>query len=440
MSPRLSFAILLVGLAFTACSNEPDERPNVILISIDTLRADHLGCYGYARETSPRLDAFAREAVLYEQAYAPARTGAFVDSTDGGYVGGRRGFARGFDSYQHAPLPGSRFAHDMAATVNAGVNWLAQGDPKAPFFLFLHTKSVHSTREPGVVPYYKPDPYQQRFLQGQPLRYWSGVNGQPGSQQLTELNLKLAGDNGAAAPSRESVKELIALYDAGIAYVDEQFGRLLDALAGLDLRGNTIIVVVSDHGETFLEHRFLGHLEVYDAALQVPLILHDPRSPRGLRVRDQAQLVDLFPTLLDRSGLEAPPGSGGLALLDRERSVDTTRLDFSYFKPEKDPAYRAYGVRQGDWKLIWHKRKIETAYETLLFNTLDDPGELRPVLGQSERRHRMLSRLRQWLAESTCKSSSQIDLLEEELKELAAQGYIASPDDDEDDADEVGGE
>jgi len=474
MSRRVSFASLIFGLALAGCSKQPGPHPNVILISIDTLRQDHLGCYGYSRATSPRIDAFARDSVLYEQAFAPApwtlpshaalftgrhplelcivdrdssipedvpvlaepfqvagyQTQAFVDSTDGGFVGGRRGFSRGFDGYQHAPLPGARFTYDMAATVTAGLNWLEQRDPHSPFFLFLHTKSVHSTGESGRVPYYKPDPYQKRFLDGRPLQHWSGKNDQSGSLQLMKLNLQLAAGTlgaGPSFPSREAVLELIALYDAGIYYADEQFGRLLDALEAMDLRRNTIIAVVSDHGEAFLEHRFLGHLDVFDAALRIPLILHDPRSPRGLRIGTQAQLVDLFATLLERSGLEAPKGSGGRALFDREGTLASTRLDFSYFLPAEQSPYRAYAVRQGDWKLVWQKYWLESAYETLLFNTLDDPDELRPVLGESERRQRLLSRLHQWLDRADCSDSAKIELLSDELKELEAQGYTSLP-------------
>ena len=463
--------LALPVLCCLGCGKEQDDRPNLILISIDTLRADHLGCYGYGRATSPNLDAFAASAVLYERAVAPApwtlpshvamltgrdplqsgildrlsaipeevpvvaellqkrgyQSAAFVDSNDGGFVGARRGFARGFATYNHSPHPGERFDHDMAATVDAGIAWMEQSGGDGPFFLFLHTKSVHSTMEVGKVPYSKPEPYQSRFLE-QPggLLRWRGVPTMSGSQQLNELNTKLAaGHREDPHVTPESVAELIALYDAGIYYVDEQFQRLLDYLADSGLQEETIVMVVSDHGEMFTDHLFFGHTEVYEPALRVPLLLREPGGPAGQRIKSQVRLADLFSTLLERAGVESPRGVVGRPLPLGERSAEASSPEFGYFLLGDNSLYEAYSLRQGAWKLIRHRLTGEAQFRADLFHIDEDPGERRPVAGEEDRRKRMRARLLEWIAEGESANSKSIDLLDEELEQLSKLGYLS---------------
>ena len=237
--------LLLIPLCF-ACG-EARRPPNVILISIDTLRADHLGSYGYERDTSPELDRFAAESVRYGHAVAPApwtlpshagmltgrhpfemgvteqdsrlpehvqtlaetlagvgyQTAAFVDSLKKGFVGAERGFDRGFDVYSHAPhVRKAKYRYDMKTTVDVSTDWLSKRDPERPFFLFLHTKSVHtSPADPKVaresdVPYHKPEPYRGRFLEGGKERFrWTDAGGAFGVAFLKNVNRRiLAGE------------------------------------------------------------------------------------------------------------------------------------------------------------------------------------------------------------------------------------------------------
>ncbi|UCE87185.1 MAG: sulfatase-like hydrolase/transferase, partial [Deltaproteobacteria bacterium] len=251
------FAIRGRGAAPPAPREAP-AHPNVLLFSIDTLRADHLGCYGYARDTSPNLDALADRSLRFTEAFAPApytlpshvamltgihphalgienrrsaipaetrllaellseagyRSAAFVDSMPRGFVGGSRGFARGFDEYTHMPERAKRgYRYDMAATADAAARWLAGRADDRPFFLFLHTKSVHTLpsraggKNPMHFPYDKPEPYRSRFLSDAAAGLsWSEPKLGSGVDYLRALNERLAsGEISPADIPRERV-------------------------------------------------------------------------------------------------------------------------------------------------------------------------------------------------------------------------------------------
>ncbi len=469
---RIQAAVLLLLAA--ACAPEPPHSapagktpaapPNLLLISIDTLRADHLGCYGYPRDTSPRLDALAQASVRFAAAYAPApwtlpshaamltgmhphdlgidnqwrtlpaetavvaeslaqagyRTAAFVDSTPQGFVGAERGFSRGFESYRHAPHQegGQRF--DMAKTVDAALTWLESHDRQQPFFLFLHTKSVHAVPhddaclDPRCFPYDKPDPFRFRYVSSEAAS-WSWTSPEDGSAQayLWSLNDKLLrGELDPETYPAERVAVLAALYDAGIYYVDLHLGRLLDELGRRGLDDNTAVVVTSDHGEAFLDHSLFMHQEVYDTLLKVPLIVRPPASVAGHagRVIDQpVALTDIVPTLLRLAGAEVPsrlPASGGTPLTGRplpltasevETAAETRELFAYYLFPGKF-TYQGFALRRGDLKLVVHNLEAPDRFRHELYDIRQDPGELHPLAAAEiteEMRRSLRRRLRQ---------------------------------------------
>ena len=459
----------------SACQGET-ARPNILLVSIDTLRADHLGCYGYDRETSPVLDALAAHSVLYENAFAPApwtlpshvamlsgrhpanvgiqdangaipptvpmlaealslsgyQTAGIVDSTKDGFVGAKRGFGRGFDAFVHRPAEkGARtqgpHENDVAASVDLALEWLGARDPARPFFLFLHTKSVHnapaaSKRAIGsALPYDPPPAYRERFLPGGARFPWEEEELRGGAYLYLMNRLIARAVRSPADFEPASLEELAALYDAGIRYVDTELGRLLSALADMGVADETLVVVTADHGEAFLEHRFFLHREVYDELLRVPLILSDPRDRRGVRVRQPVALADIVPTILDRVGIGAGGEYDGTPLPRADEAAPERRM-FHYFRYGPDAETESFALRQGRWKLVRHRTVAQPEFATEIYDTEADPREQSPAAADPERVANMGAELDAHI-ESLGAGGARIDIGPETRERLRALGY-----------------
>jgi hypothetical protein len=314
-------------------SSEPTR--GYILISIDTLRADHLGCYGYRRPTSPFMDSLASRGVLFERAFVqyPATlvshmslfTGLYppehavyppssvlsdqietlperfqsagfktAGHTEGGFVAGDFGFARGFEEFTDTGYSGDE---DIERTFARGIDFLSRLAPEDRFFLFLHTYSVH-------------DPYDP------PKDYWNSFL--PDSAQLTEsshgADLRLF-NRGERPIPREAIKNFEALYDASIRYTDDVIENLFKELERLNLLSESTVMITSDHGEEFLEHGKLVHEQLYPENLHVPLILVHPDVDRSIRVPDLVEGVDIAATLYELAGLSVPDRYSGSSLV-----------------------------------------------------------------------------------------------------------------------------
>ncbi len=314
----------------------------VILVSIDTLRADRLGVYGAELPTSPRLDALAAQGVVFDNAHAPSPwtlpshrtmlTGldpfthgalmaeqsalrADIDTLGevlqaegfatagihgGGFVSPAYGFAEGFDRYLEIAEP--REAIDAAIDI-------ATADPDRDLFLFLHSYQVHAPyhEEPEELPAFGP-----RFEE---LR-----------EQLTDVvdprllgsHAHLSRQNRSGEPLPPAQLEMAKLlYDGGVRAMDRELGRLLDALEASDLLAKSLIVVTSDHGEGFDEHGLLLHANsLYRELLHVPLVVYQPgRVPAGARVEAHVGSADIVPTTLELLGIPTRPGLDGRSLV-----------------------------------------------------------------------------------------------------------------------------
>jgi len=344
----LLLALLPLALA---CARPPEpaaERPagirlaptrGYVLISIDTLRADHVGTYGYPKPTTPFLDSLAARGVLFERAYAPipatlpshlsmftglypGEHGVYPPSgvlspdiptlperfraagfrtaghSEGGYVMGGYGFARGFEEWSDTEYGSDA---DVDRTFGRGAEFLARLAPGERFFLFLHTYAVHDPYAPpgGAGEFFAGEPPADAF--------------EPTGENLASFN------RGRLRVAPGAVDWYRALYDASVRYVDGALERLVGELERLGLAEETTLVVTSDHGEEFLEHGRLAHTQIYPESLHVPLIVVPPRRaapPAGpLRVPALVQLVDLPVTLAALAGLEPLPPGGGASLL-----------------------------------------------------------------------------------------------------------------------------
>ena len=398
------------------------SRTHLLLVSIDTLRADALGSYGYAKAQTPRLDALGAQGLRFEQATTVAaltlpahsslltgtfpathgvrdnggfylgdeqvtlaevlrgegyRTGAFV----GAFVldsrwGTHQGFDRYFDEFDLSEMKGGGMASVQRRgdeVVAETLRWLGE-ESEAPFFAWVHLYDPHT-------PYEAPEPYSSRFP-----RTRSGA------------------------------------YDAEIAWTDGLVGRLLDGLAEQGHLEDTLVVVVGDHGEALGAHKELDHgFFLYDEVVQIPLMIAGPGVPSRV-VPNQVRIVDVMPTALELLDVEAPASVQGTSLvpLSRGRELQLLALSESWY-----PRYH-YGwselkaVRDGRYKLIQAPRRE-------LYDLAQDPGEIEDLAAEQPQRADALERalekmLRQVTSEDASRGPTAIDPETEER--LRALGYI----------------
>ena len=403
-------------LAAAACSAEPapERIENVVLISIDTLRRDHLGLYGAGRDVTPVLDELGARGVVFDQAIAqspwtipshasllasqapsalgigpyahPGRLseaaltlaevfrarGYATAAITGGYLSPGLGFDQGFDSFRE-----TLDAPYMSTTVRYAQEWLDRRDPSRPFFLFLHTFEVHQYDPPAA--------FRRRFVRPYdgPLRELESI---PAFLQ-DRANQGRAREYPAA-----DWDYLRDLYDACIASVDSEIGRLLASLASRGLGAKTLVVVTSDHGEEFGEHGGSGHgYTLYDENLRVPLLLGHPSLP-ALRIAQQVRLLDLAPTIADLAGLPIPGSWQGVSLVPL---LGGASLPLPAFAEHAHSPMKA--VREDGVKYVFEAQ----GPRKLLFDLVHDPGEQKNLAGADpERESRLCQELRRFVETS----------------------------------------
>lgn len=373
------------------------DRPNVILVSVDTLRPDHLGAYGYPRDTSPNIDRVAKEGVVFGNAYStapwtlpshmsmltsqyPMRHGVFevfdaygpadqldVETatlgsvlqdagyytfalTDGAnlFVAAEYGFCQGFRWMDEEAGGGYLNRRKSARTVRQMIKWLGKRG-EAPFFAFIHSYQVHS-------PYHAPDPFWKKYVDPN----YAGALGEEyqGVEDFPKL-MKKGGRFGEYMEAAD-IQHLVNLYDGEVAYFDDNFGKLVAELRRLELLDDTLIIVTADHGEEFGE-RGIGGLHghtLYNEQLRVPLIMRWPaKIPAGTVVNDNVSIVDIMPTVLAMCGVEGRDGMQGVdlsGLIGGDRGV--ARSLFAAGIRHQSSPKRLPGVEQasvtGDHKAI----------------------------------------------------------------------------------------
>ena len=377
------------GWSFYQRSSRIRGIRNVVLISIDTCRADHLSCYGYKRNTTPHIDAVAREGVLFQQALSPVPftrpahstmfTGTYPPThgvrlnnveilagdnvtlaeilRDAGYqtaafvsgfpMDAKFGVNQGFDTYDGrftrkmagSPDPVERTAEEVS---RPAILWLEAHAAK-PFFLFLHYYDAH-------LPYQPPPPYASEY---------------------------------ADDP-----------YAGEIAYVDSWIGQVLDRLRALGAYDDTLIVITADHGESLGEHGESSHgYFIYQGTQHVPLVIRAPHGSKGRKFDGRVSLVDLLPTVLDLAGLKTPAQVQGVSLrngLEGGRAPDARRtLYCESLHPAQFACSPLNGIVEGAWKYIRAPRQE-------LYDLTKDPGEKSNVI---EKEPQVAERLRDRLDE-----------------------------------------
>jgi arylsulfatase A-like enzyme len=384
-----------------AITTEADERaPLVVVYLVDTLRADHLGLYGYGRATSRELERFARDAVVFDQAIASAswtkpsvaslftsllpsvhRCVQFYTPLDPSFVtlaerlqehGYGTGavvanrlvlekdahFDQGFTSFT-APAEPQR----AAQAVDAALAFL-EARQGLPTFLYVHTMDPHS-------PYAPPPPFNRRF----------GPPPAPGRTAAEPSDYK----------ERLDRERIVGQYDGEIAYGDQEFGRFLGALKARGLYERAMIVFLSDHGEEFLDHGYWVHGHtLFDELVRVPLIVKYPGNQHaGRRVQRQVQLVDVLPSVLKSQDLPVPkpPAIVGRALEESFAPLGDERPAVFETKYRE---YVAYGARTRTAKYV---RQLGPKDQELFFDLERDPRERANRLAEAGGREHALVRI-----------------------------------------------
>jgi arylsulfatase A-like enzyme len=445
----LARAALVIALAASAgaCGGSrpreatapPPAPAGIVLVSLDTLRADHVGCYGYALPTTPAIDALGREGLVFEEAIAHApstlashssilaslvpqhhgasfarlrglppealtlaevlksqgyRTASF---NEGGQLSAEFGVSQGFDEYRSYRK--TRFAQLLA---DAGA-WLerapAQGAPRAPFFLFLHTYGPHAG--------YFPEP---RLLSLFETGYAGPLPDRIGQKLLNRVNRH------ELPLSAADVRHIVAAYDAEIRGADELLGGFLTKLRTLGLYDGSVIAVTSDHGEELGERgRYGAHAHtLYDELLRVPLVIKLAGGrDAGRRVAGPVRGIDVAPTLLAAAGIPVPGEFEGRELLSPLEHPEDRPPALSWL--DGLPPLERTSIRTDAWKLDGPR----------LYDLAGDPRETRDAAAQRAEVVASLSRLRDSLLASRPALRSQEVRPSQELSEqLRSLGYI----------------
>jgi arylsulfatase A-like enzyme len=422
----------------------------VLLVTIDTLRADHLSSYGYSRQTSPFLDELAASGVRFERAYATSSwTAPSVASLltsleptvhgiehgrlenqvvvkqevlaesvtlwpelmrEAGYrtfgvtanthLYGRFGFDQGFDRYE---CVGFLDADAVLAAVDSLRDEIVSGEK--PWFLWVHLLDPHARyvpRPPWIADYFP-----------RHLKQWFPVRG----VLVPEGYKKFGAEVGTP------LYDLIhALYDSEIAYADDSVRKLATSLG---ISGSDLVVVTSDHGEEFLDHDRFGHgATLFEEVIRIPLILRLPGAEyAGRTVGDPVSLIDVLPTVLEVLGVDASAELQGRSLIplieDRER---TERIVMASLERFKDLGTDS--VTRGKWKYIQHRVEAD---QRMLFDIEGDPSETENLVTTHpgiarELAEVLTSRLEAGRARAV--EPGAVDLTDDEFEQLKALGYI----------------
>ena len=417
---------------------------NVVLIVCDTLRADHLGCYGYFRDTSPNLDALAEGGVLLEDFYSSGVcTGtAFTSIHTGLYpihhkvynvappeltLDGvptlatllrREGFTtaafdnlaynrnwsrdpvhyyRGFESYI-TDISDPQDWNDLGERVRADwynerlIPWIER-HAKEQFFAFVHYWDVHQ-------PYTQPESYRNLFQHKkgdlgdlEVKEAPAGYRYVPGWGKVDEMyegyGVVPEQRSPGTVPSREAS---IDLYDGSVSYLDRCIGDVVDVLKSNGVFEDTLIVVTADHGELLGQHGIYTHVNLYDANIRIPLIVSYPAAlAGGRRISGFGSQVDVLPTTLDLAGVRDTPRVDGISLRPLMEGATPREEIFA----EDGGGIRS--VQAGDWKLIHYYQ--DSVIE--LYDMVSDPMEVQDLAEQhGEKVAELKGRLDKWVESS----------------------------------------
>jgi arylsulfatase A-like enzyme len=458
----LPFYVIL-PLFFYGCStqNTSQDNFNIVLITIDTLRADHLSCYGYERETSPHIDKVAARGILFKNTIAPSSWTApsmvsLFTSTypiNHGVIHGlafqkARGFSQEVFSENLTTLPAALKKHGYTTfgvssnhtlTAEFGfargfdyfnyVNWQSADlvneivyawedeiNKAERFFLWVHYVDPH-------YPYHPQSPW---------IEHYSSLNATD-IAQLSRI------PQGAMVSAREKdqdiLSHILALYDSEVNYVDSYVGELIERF---ELDTNTLLIITSDHGEQFLEHGRIGHaINIHREELHVPLIIQFPDVSNKESIERQASLIDIMPTILHELNTDHPEQIIGKPLMENEgirssiKGMVPSRKAPVYTFAELDSTSTLKAIISPQWKYVYnYKNKYGR-----LYNLISDPAEQNNLVEKNSKQGKNLKdQLFHWVSQAKHypPKSHFFQLSQEEKEKLATLGYLTIEKNDDD--------
>jgi len=396
----VSLTLALNLLVLHSAREKRKSLPSILLISLDTLRKDHLGCYGYEFDTSPNIDAFAGESVLFSDAFShaswtlPAHMSLFTSQyslehgmikenqqlhrnrrglllaevlknshyTNVGFTGGAlldraMGFGEGFDMYLDR-------GNDFRKPFDDRIISFLEKNRRFPFFLFLHTYCIHN--------YYSPEKYLDMFDPGCDGTFHDW-------EEIKPFLLKYEKSKLEGTTEKNDLQHLVRLYDSSIRYVDDRIGFLFERLKELHMYDDLLIIITSDHGEEFGDHGHTYHgSTLFDELISVPLLIKFPGNKYGGTIVDeQVNHIDIVPTILGFLEIGSGPWMRGTSLMDLIRG-EGEEGELSYAESLNKRTAK-FSLRTPRYHLIYESLPINLGNETKgsfkLFDIVNDPGE-----------------------------------------------------------------
>ena len=455
--------ILIVGVLGLLIYHFAASRPlrqNVILIILDTVRADRLGCYGNHLGLTPEIDKFSRDAVRFDQAFSHApwtlpsvasiftsrypaqhtaggRLGAFtilpddavtiaeVFQRNGAVTGAitnvlfldkKFGMTQGFDTVDsHIPRTNTVMRR-AGPTTQAALSWLDKNQ-RQQFFLMVHYFDPHLT-------YDAPQPFRQK---------WADPQDQKGNDFIFgTIADMIKFRRGKTRLNADTITRLEKLHNAEIAYLDSQIGKLLAGISARGLNSNTVVVITSDHGEEFNEHGGFEHgHSLYDELLHIPLLVRLPATSskqpgnensyqRGISINATVQHIDIAPTLCELAGIKADPTFNGQSLVEHLRGSEQPNRPVLSQGNMWGPSGAAW--RRGDYKLLYQPDTSSLQLYDLKNDALEQNNIAGQTPGVCKKMMQELNLVMQTLS-STDAIGDAPDLTSEQIKLLRSLGY-----------------
>lgn len=469
--------VVFSGTLWIRRQTPPRPLPNILVISLCSVRADHLGCYGYERNTTPKFDSLAKESIVFENAISqwPKTAPSFASIMSGKYghttgvmritpgqylVDGHETLAEvlrvcGYDTAAFVSSPALNLSTNIlkgfetisgtssAVTQYLGVTdraaaWLGQ-ERRKPFLLWVHYNNAHypytgGGNSPNV---FVDDEYYDASLQVKlnphsPLTLPVPAE-HPYRRQILRADIGGVHSKAALKERPTEYAFYIARYDAGIRAADRMAGDLLDTVREMGLLDNTVVVVLGDHGESLGNHNYYfehGRFP-YDDCAKVPLIIRPPGGTEARRIRTPVPIFGIAPTLLEIAGLDAPEAMEARSFW--QLAQGRGKPDYVFTESGYQIDY-TLSVRGEEWKLIHIPNTTDQSLmkgeEYELYNLSEDPGEKNNLY---EDRPEVATRLRivldkwsqPWVKQAyTFRPAPDIQLDEETLRRLRSLGYV----------------